>query len=74
MSRRHSVDSTVRVATLVGTGSSLAGVASTSVITLTEGVLKAMLFSKLKFAFLGLVTVALVTTGAGVVAQDQTVR
>jgi RNA polymerase sigma factor (sigma-70 family) len=65
------VDSTIRVATLVGTGSSLAGVASTSVITLTEGVLKAMLLSKLKFAFLGLVTVALVTTGAGVLAQDR---
>jgi RNA polymerase sigma factor (sigma-70 family) len=64
------VDSTIRVATLVGTGSSLAGVASTSVITLTEGVLKAMLLSKLKLAFLGLVTVALVTTGAGVAAQD----
>jgi hypothetical protein len=65
------VDSTIRVATLVGTGSSLAGVASTSVITLTEGVLKAMLLSKLKLALLGLVTVALVTTGAGVVAQDR---
>ena len=65
------VNSTIRVATLVGTGSSLAGVASTSVITLTEGVLKAMLLSKLKLAFLGLVTVALVTTGAGVVAQDR---
>jgi RNA polymerase sigma factor (sigma-70 family) len=65
------VDSTIRGATLVATGSSLAGVASTSVITLTEGVLKAMLLSKLKFAFLGLVSVALVTTGAGVVAQDR---
>ena len=67
------VDSTIRGATLVAAGSSLAGVASTSVITLTEGVLKAMLLSKLKFAFLGLFTVALVTTGAGVVAQDTTV-
>jgi RNA polymerase sigma factor (sigma-70 family) len=65
------VDSTTRVATLVGTGSSLAGVASTSVIILTEGVLKAMLLSKLKLVFLGLVAVALVTTGAGVVAQDR---
>ena len=64
-------DSTIRGATLVATGSSLTGVASTSVITLTEGVLKAMLLSKLKFAFLGLVTVALVTTGAGVIAQDR---
>jgi RNA polymerase sigma factor (sigma-70 family) len=64
-------DSTIRGATLVATGSSLTGVASTSVITLTEGVLKAMLLSKLKLAFLGLVTVALVTTGAGVIAQDR---
>jgi RNA polymerase sigma factor (sigma-70 family) len=65
------VDSTIRVATMVATGHSLAGVASTSVVTLTEGVLKAMLLSKLKLAFLGLLTVALVTTGAGVVAQDR---
>jgi RNA polymerase sigma factor (sigma-70 family) len=63
-------DSTIRGATLVATGSSLAGVASTAVITLTEGVLKAMLLSKLKLAFLGLVTVALVTTSADVVAQS----
>jgi RNA polymerase sigma-70 factor (ECF subfamily) len=63
------VDSTIRGATLVATGSSLTGVASTAVITLTEGVLKAMLLSKLKFAFLGFVTVAMLTTGAGVVAQ-----
>ena len=65
------VASTIRFATWVGTGSSVAGVASTSVITLTEGVLKAMLLSKLKFAFIGLVAVAIVTTGAGVVAQDR---
>ena len=65
------VNSTIQVATLVATGSSLAGVTSAPVVTLTEGVLKAMLLSKLKFAFLALVTVALVTTGAGVVAQDR---
>ncbi len=65
------LDSTIRVATLVGTGSPLAGVASTSVTILTEGVLKAMLISKLKFAFLGLVTLVLATTGAGVIAQDR---
>lgn len=65
------VDSAIRGATLVASGSSLAEVASTSVITLTEGILKAMLFSKLKFALLGLVTVAMVTAGAGVVAQDR---
>jgi hypothetical protein len=64
------VDSTIRVATLVAAGSSLAGVVSTSVATLTEGVLKAMLFAKLKMIVLGVVTVALVTTGVGVVAQS----
>jgi RNA polymerase sigma factor (sigma-70 family) len=69
--RSSLLDSTIRVATLVGTGSPLAGVASTSVTTLTEGVLKAMLISKLKFAFLGLVTLVLATTGAGVIAQDR---
>ena len=63
------VDSTIRVATLVAAGSSLAGVVSTSVATLTEGVLKAMLLAKLKFAFLGLVTLAVVSTSVGVVAQ-----
>ena len=46
------VNSTIQIATLVATGSSLAGVASAPVVTLTEGVLKAMLLSKLKFAFL----------------------
>ena len=48
------VDSTIRVATLVAAGSSLAGVVSTSVSSLTEGVLKAMLIAKLCLARLGL--------------------
>ena len=64
------VDSTIRVATLVSAGSSLAGVVSTSVTTLTEGVLKAMLLAKLKFTVLGLVTLAVVSTSVGVLAQD----
>ena len=63
------VDSTIRVATLVAAGSSLAGVVSISVSTLTEGVLKAMLLAKLKFAVLGLVTLAVVSTSVGVLAQ-----
>jgi RNA polymerase sigma factor (sigma-70 family) len=63
-------DSTVRCATLILGGSSLAGVVSTSVVTLTEGVLKAMLLSKLKIVGLGLITLVLVTGGVGVVAQD----
>jgi RNA polymerase sigma factor (sigma-70 family) len=63
------VDSTIRVATLVAAGSSLTGVASTSVTTLTEGVLKAMLLAKLRYAVLGVATLALVSTSVGVVAQ-----
>ena len=63
-------DSTIRVAALTATGYSLAGVVSTSVVTLTEGVLKAMLLAKLKLMILGFLAVAVVTTGAGVLAQD----
>jgi RNA polymerase sigma factor (sigma-70 family) len=62
------VESTIRVATLVATGSSLAGVVPTSVATLTRGVLKAMLLAKLKFAVIGLAGLALVSTG--VLAQS----
>ena len=62
-------DSTIRVATLVAAGSSLTGVASTSVMTLTEGVLKAMLLAKLRYAILGAAALALVSTSVGVVAQ-----
>ncbi len=65
------VDSTIHIAAMVATSSSLAEVASTSIVTLTEGVLKAMLLSKLKLAFLGVITVAILATGAGVVAQDR---
>jgi RNA polymerase sigma factor (sigma-70 family) len=64
------VDSTIRVATLVAAGSSLAGALSTSVATLTEGVLKAMLLAKIKVAFFGLATLAVVSTSLGVLAQD----
>jgi RNA polymerase sigma factor (sigma-70 family) len=64
------VDSTIRVATLVAAGSSLTGVAATSVITLTEGVLKAMLLAKLRYAVLSVATLALVSTSVGVFAQS----
>ena len=63
------VDSTIRVAILVAGGSSLAGVVTTSVATLIEGVLKAMLVAKLKLIVLSVAAVALVTTAAGVVAR-----
>jgi hypothetical protein len=63
-------DSTIRVATLLAAGSSLTGVASTSVTTLTEGLLKAMLLAKLRYAVMAVATLAVVSTGVGVVAQD----
>jgi len=63
-------DSTIRVATLVAAGSSLTGVTSTSVTTLTEGVLKAMLLAKLRYAVMGVATLALVSTSVGVLAQQ----
>jgi RNA polymerase sigma factor (sigma-70 family) len=63
------VDSTIGLATLVSSGSSLTGIVSTSVATLTEGVLKAMLLTKVKSALLGFATLAVITTGVGVLAQ-----
>jgi len=62
-------DSTIQLATLISSGSSLAGIVSTPVATLIQGVLKAMLFAKVKSAVLGIATLALVTTGVGVLAQ-----
>jgi len=67
---RALVDSTIRAASLVAAGSSLAGVVSTSVTTITDGVLKAMLLAKLKFVVLGVISLAVVTAGVGVMAQD----
>ncbi len=64
------IDSTIRGATKVAAGSSLTGVVSTSVATLTEGVLKTMLIAKLKGAVLGVAALAVITTGVGVLAQD----
>jgi RNA polymerase sigma factor (sigma-70 family) len=65
------LDSTIKIATLTAAGSSLTGVVSTSVITLTEGVLKAMLLAKLKLVILGLAAMALFTTGVRVLAQER---
>jgi hypothetical protein len=64
------VESTIRVAALVAAGSSAAGIVSSSVLTLTEGVLKAMLLAKLKMVVLSVAAVAVFTTGVGVLAQD----
>ncbi len=62
-------ETTIRVAALAAAGSSTAGVVSTSVATLTQGVLKAMLLAKFKGIALGFVTLTLVTTGMTALAQ-----
>jgi len=59
------LDSTVRAATLVAAGQAAAGIVSAKVTTLTEGVLKAMLFTKLKALGAVLVVAALVGIGSG---------
>ena len=66
------VDSTIQAAMRIAAGASLAEVASTSVASLTQGVLKAMLFTKTKGVLLGLATAAVITTGVGVLAQQST--
>ena len=63
------VDSTIRAATRIAAGASLAEVTSTSVASLTQGVLKAMLLTKTKGVLFGLATAAVITTGVWVLAQ-----
>jgi hypothetical protein len=62
------VDSTIRSAACVAAGASLAEAATTSVATLTQGVLKAMLLAQFKGIALGLATATVLTTGV-VLAQ-----
>ena len=64
-------ESTTRAAVQAAAGSSLAGLVSAPVHSLTEEVLKAMLFAKLKGIALGVMTVGAIVTGA-VLAQDPT--
>jgi membrane fusion protein, heavy metal efflux system len=63
------VDSTIRAATRVAAGAALAEAASTSTATLAHGALKAMLLTKVTEIALGLATLAVITTGAGGLAQ-----
>ena len=65
------VESTVEAATLVAAGSSAATAISVTVASLAEGVLKAMLFAKLKGIVLGLGTLTAVVSGAVVLAQSR---
>jgi RNA polymerase sigma factor (sigma-70 family) len=63
-------ESTIGAATSVAAGSTTAAAVSASVASLAEGVLKAMLFAKLKGIVLGIGTFAALVSGAVVVAQQ----
>jgi len=59
------LSSTIQAASASAAGASAAGVISTNVIALTQGVLRAMLLSKLKMTAAVLMTLAVVGVGAG---------
>jgi len=63
------LSSTIKTTTLVTTGQAAAGVISAKVAALTEGVLKAMLVTKLKTATVVLLVLGLVGSGAGIVTH-----
>ena len=63
------IEATVEAATTVAAGASATVVISTSVAALSEGVLKAMLFAKLKGVSMGIGMITAVVSGAVVLAQ-----
>jgi RNA polymerase sigma factor (sigma-70 family) len=64
------VISTVKAATLVAAGSAVTSVVSVEVAALTEGVMKAMFFTKLKSAMVLLVAVSLLGLASVMATQD----
>jgi RNA polymerase sigma factor (sigma-70 family) len=58
------VTPTVKAAVLVASGRATAGIVSTSVVTLTEGVIKAMLLTKLRTTLVAFVAVTILAGGA----------
>jgi RNA polymerase sigma factor (sigma-70 family) len=62
------VSTTIRAATLLAAGQAVAGATSLPVAALTEGVLKSMLVTRLKFAAVALLTAALVGLGTTAIA------
>jgi RNA polymerase sigma factor (sigma-70 family) len=64
------IEATVEAATHVAAGASATAVLSASVASLSEGVLKAMLFAKLKGVSLGIGVMTAVVSGAVVLAQS----
>jgi RNA polymerase sigma factor (sigma-70 family) len=65
------VGSTVKAATLFTAGPATAGVMSAKVATLTEGMLQALLTTRLQIAIVGLLALCVIGTGAGVVAYQR---
>ncbi len=68
------IEATVQAATAVAAGPSAAAALSVSVASLTEGVLKAMLVTKLKGIVLGIGALTAVVSGAVVLAQQSQPR
>ena len=64
-----SIDPAVKAASLIAMGQSTAGVISAKVMALTEGVIQAMFLTKLKFAAVALLTVAILGGVTGLLAQ-----
>ncbi|MFN4258148.1 MAG: RNA polymerase sigma factor [Gemmataceae bacterium] len=64
------VADTVRSALVVATGSAAAGILSTSVAAITQGVLRTMLVAKVKFAMSCLIVFGLLTASVGVLSTQ----
>ena len=64
------IESTAEAAMCVAAGSSASMAAAASVVSLTEGVLKTMLLTKLKVTVLSLGTLGLIVSGAAVLGQS----
>jgi RNA polymerase sigma factor (sigma-70 family) len=65
------VSSTIKAASLFAAGQAAAGMISVKVAALTEGVLKTMLFTKLKIVVVLLLAVVALSGAAGVIYQTQ---
>jgi RNA polymerase sigma factor (sigma-70 family) len=65
------VSSTIKTAGLLGAGTAATGAMSVKVAALAEGVLKAMLLTKLKTTIAGLLLVAALVSGAGAIYRTQ---
>jgi RNA polymerase sigma factor (sigma-70 family) len=63
---------TIKTASLVAAGQATAGIVSAKVVALTEGVLRAMLLTKLKTALTGLLVLGVLAFSYGIIPGGQT--